>query len=149
MLKRQKECSYFMIRKRILKVDPCDVCGERVGRNPNWYTKCQKQVHRRCSDAPARVSLLSGQDLFVCRTSLGHYCSVKEKAEFKKGGDILEELEKFCYFGDMFSSYGEASEVVKARSGSPWKKFRELGGVLIGKQDLSLKQRVVLLYCSY
>ena len=49
----------------------------------------------------------------------------------------------------MFSSYGEASEVVKARSGSLWKKFRQLGGVLIGKQDLPLKQQVVLLYCGY
>ena len=43
------------------------------------------------------------------------------------------------------------------RIGSAWKKFRELSGVLVGKQGLSLKQRrkiyqccvrPALLYCS-
>ena len=57
----------------------------------------------------------------------------------------------------MFTLNSVASEAVRARVGSPWKKFRELGGVLVGKQGLSLKQhaeiyqscvRSVLLYCS-
>ena len=91
----------------------------------------------------------------LCRTWLGHNCSVEEKIEFKRGEDVLEEVEKFCYLGDMISC-GEASEAVSARIGSAWKKFRELSGVLVGKQDLSLKQRgkiyqccvrQVLLYC--
>ena len=30
---------------------------------------------------------------------------------------------------------------MSARVGSAWKKFRELNGVLVGKQGLSLKQR--------
>ena len=45
------------------------------------------------------------------------------------------------YLGDMFSSYGGVSEAVSARIGSAWKKFRELVGVLVGKQGFSLKQR--------
>ena len=40
----------------------------------------------------------------------------------------------------MISCYGGASEAVSARIGSAWKKFRELNGVLVGKQGLSLKQ---------
>ena len=45
---------------------------------------------------------------------------------------------------------------MSARIGSAWKKFRELSGVLVGKQGLSLKQqgeiyqccvRPILLYC--
>ena len=40
----------------------------------------------------------------------------------------------------MLSFYGEAPEAVSARTGSAWKKFRELGVVLVGKQGLSLKQ---------
>ena len=56
----------------------------------------------------------------------------------------------------MISCYGGASEAVSARIGSAWKKFRELSGVLVGKQGLSFKQqskiyqccvRPVLLYC--
>ena len=79
-----------------------------------------------------------------------------EKLEFKTGEDVLEEVEKFCYLGDMISCFGGASEAVRARIGSAWKKFRELSGVLVGKQGLSLMQRgkiyqccvrPVLLYC--
>ena len=41
----------------------------------------------------------------------------------------------------MFRSYGRAlSEAMSAKISSAWKKFRELGGVLVGKQGLSLKQ---------
>ena len=49
-------------------------------------------------------------------------------------------MEKFCYLGDMISCYGGASEAVSARIGSVWKKVRELSGVLVRKQGLSLKQ---------
>ena len=88
---------------------------------------------------PRQVSLLSCRDVFVCRTCIGHNCLVEEKLEFKRGKDVLEEVEKFCYLGDMISCYGGASEAVSARIGSAWKKFVELSGVLVGKQDLSLK----------
>ena len=88
---------------------------------------------------PRQVSLLSCRDVFVCRTCIGHNCLVEEKLEFKRGEDVLEEVEKFCYLGVMISCYGGASEAVSARIGSAWKKFVELSGVLVGKQDLSLK----------
>ena len=79
-------------------------------------------------------------EVFACRTCLGHNCSVKEKLEFKRHEDVLEEVEKFCYLADMISYYDGASESLSARIGSPWKKFRELSGVLFGKHGLSLKQ---------
>ena len=44
-----------------------------------------------------------------------------------------EEVEKFCYLGDMISCSGGASEIVNARIASAWRKFRELSGVLVGK----------------
>ena len=71
----------------VLKVDPCGVCGERVGCNSIQCTKCQRWVHRRCSDVPRQVSLLSCWDVFVCSTCLGHNCSLEEKLEFKRGED--------------------------------------------------------------
>ena len=57
------------------------------------------------------------------------------------------EVEKFFYLGDMISCYGRASQVVSARIGSAWKKFRELSGLLIGKQGLPLKQRRKIYQC--
>ena len=65
-------------------------------------------------------------------------------------------MEKFYYLGDIISCYDGPSEAVSARIGSAWKKFRELSGVFVGKQGLSLKQwgktyqccvRPVLSYC--
>ena len=40
-------------------------------------------VHRLYSDVPRLANLLSGRDVFVCRTCRGHNCSVKEKLGFK------------------------------------------------------------------
>ena len=56
-------------------------------------------------------------------------------------------MEKFFYLGYMISFYGGASEAVTVRIGSAWKKFRELRGVLVGKQGLSLKQRWKIYQC--
>ena len=77
---------------------------------------------------------------FVCRTCLGHSCPVDEKLEFKRVEDVLETVEKFCYLGNMISCCGGASEAVSARIGSAWEKFRDLSGLLVGKQGLSLKK---------
>ena len=146
----------FGKKSSVSKVDPCGVCGERVGCNSIQCMKCQRWVHRRFSDVPRQVSLLSRRNIFVCRTCLRHNCSVVERLEFKTGEDVLEEVEKFCYLGDMISCFGGASQGVSARIGSAWEKFRELSGVLVGKQSLSLMQRgkiyqccvrPVLLYC--
>ena len=41
----------------------------------------------------------------------------------------------------MITCYNGVSEAVGARVGSAWKKLRELSGVLVGKQGLSLKQQ--------
>ena len=127
----------FGKKSSVSNVDPCGVCGERVGCNFIQCTKCQ-WVHRRCSDVPRQVSLLSCRDSFVCRTCLGHNCSVKKKSEFKRVEDVLDKVEKFCYLGDIIGCYGVMvellSEAMSARIGSAWKKFRELSGVLVGKQ---------------
>ena len=74
----------FGKESNVLKVDPCGVCCEWVGCNSVQCTKCQKGIHRHCSDVPRQVSLLSCWDVFVCRTCLGHNCSVEEKLEFKR-----------------------------------------------------------------
>ena len=93
----------FGKKSNVLKVDPWSLCGEPVGCNSIQYTKCKRWVQRRCSDVPNQMSLLSCRDIFFCRTCLGHNCSVKEKLDFKRSEDVLEEVEKFCYLGDKIS----------------------------------------------
>ena len=85
----------------------------------------------------------------VCTARLGHNCTVEEKLEFKRGVDVLEEVERFCYLGNMISFYDGASEAVSARIGSAWKKFWELSGVLVGKQGLCLKQQERIYQCCF
>ena len=87
------------------------------------YTICQSWVHCCCSNVLRQVSLPSYQDVFVCRTCLGHNCSVEEKLEFKRSE---EKVKKFCYLGDMIS-YGGAPHAVSETTGSAWKKFQWCG----------------------
>ena len=47
----------------------------------------------------------------------------------------------------MIGCYGGALEAVSARIGSAWKKFRELSGVLVGNEALSLKQQGQIYQC--
>ena len=98
------------------KLDSSGVCDERVGCNSIQRTKCQKWVHCRCSDVPWQASLLSCRNVFVCKTCLVLNCSAEDKLEFKKDVDVLEEVETFCYLGDIIISYYVASEAVSARS---------------------------------
>ena len=90
---------FFRKKSSVSKVDPCHVCGEQVGCNSIQCTKCPRWVHHCCSDVPRQVSLLSCQDVFLCRTCLGRNCSVEEKLKFKRREDVLEEVEKFLLSG--------------------------------------------------
>ena len=62
---KTKSMKLFRKEISVLKVDPCGVCGERVGCNSIQCTKCQSWVHRRCSNVPRQLSLLSCRDVFV------------------------------------------------------------------------------------
>ena len=61
----------FGKKSSVLKVGPCGFFGEWVSYNSIQCAKCQRWVHRRCSDVPRQVSLLSCRDVFVCRICLG------------------------------------------------------------------------------
>ena len=78
---------------------------------------------------PRQGSLLSCWDVFFSRACLVHNCSADEKLKFKRGEDVLEEVEKFCYLGDIISFGGVSEATCRAR-----KKFRDLNDVLVGKQ---------------
>ena len=73
---------------------------------------------------PRQVSLLLCWNIIVCRTCLGHNCSVEEKLKFNRGENNLEEVEKFCYLGDVISCYGGAPNLEEVE------KFGYLGDVI-------------------
>ena len=73
-----------MFRKWILVVS-----GERVGCNSIQCRKCQRWAHHRCSDVSRQFSLLSCQNVFVCRTCLSHNSSVEKKFGSKRDEDVL------------------------------------------------------------
>ena len=88
----------FGKKSSALKVDPCGVCGEWVSCN-----SLQCKNVRGGLNVVVLISLLPCQDVFVCRKCLGHNCSVGQNLKFKKGEDVLEEVETFFYLGDMTS----------------------------------------------
>ena len=49
----------FGKKSSVSKVDLCGVYGEGVDYNSIQCTKCQRWVHRRSSEVPRQVSLLS------------------------------------------------------------------------------------------
>ena len=49
----------FGKKSSVSKMDPCGTCSELVGFTSTECTKCQRWFHRRCSDMPRQVSLLS------------------------------------------------------------------------------------------
>ena len=71
----------FGKKSSVSKVNPCGVFDERVGCNSIQSKKYQRWAHRRCSDVPGQVSLPSCRHFSLCRTCLGHNCSVEEKLE--------------------------------------------------------------------
>ena len=94
----------FGKKSSVSKVDPCGVCGERL-------------VVILLSVRNVTGGFIVHHQVFFSRTCLGHNCSLEEKLEFKRGEDVLEVEEKFCYQGDI-SCYSGASEEVSARIGS-------------------------------
>ena len=129
MLIKQKGIqSLFGKKSSVSKADPWGVCAERVGYNSILCAKCRRWVHRRCSDVPRQVSLLLCWDVFICRTCLGY------KWKIFVMWVIWLVVMVNCWKGS-------------ARISSAWKKFRELSGVLVVKQGLSLKQRGKIYQC--
>ena len=127
------------------KANPCGVSGEQVYSvyqnlevGSQFYSDLPRQVYYLVYII--RSGSLLSWNPFACGTCLGDNCSVELKLEFKKGEDVLEEMQKFCYLGDLISCYGGKSKALSTRFGSAWKEFRELSVVVDGKQGLSLKK---------
>ena len=107
-------------------VDPCSVCGKRVGVNSIHCATCGYWVHGRCSGVQGSLARVAQG--FVCKVCKGGGRKAADEFHFK---DVkLECVSQFAYLGDMLNDTGGVKQAVAARVRAVWIKFRELGGIL-------------------
>ena len=120
-------------------IDPCSICGKRVGRNSIRCNTCRLWVHQKCSRV--KGCLLKSEESFVCEA-----CQ-KPKENRPPHDDerinAIEMVQSFCYLGDVLQSDGGCDIAVSERVRKGWWKFRELSGVLCNRR-LPLTMRGVL-----
>ena len=114
---------------------PCGVCGLGVGSSSILCTQCGKWVHKRCSGL---ARLTSVQD-FRCSTCVQPPRAAPSESIEVDGGTI-EEVESFCYLGDVLDRQSSADAAARARISAAWSKWREINSLLCNK-GIPLKQR--------
>jgi len=107
----------------------CGCCGKGVGWNSILCTKCNNWCHKRCSGLKRVV----GVPNFQCPECK----KVKVKEEKRVGttlGVQIEEVQEFCYLGDVLDCEAGVERAVRARVSAAWKKWREMAGLLTDKR---------------
>ena len=121
------------------KIDPCGICGKRVGSNAGCCTQCTKWVHGRCTNNK-KVTCSSARHFFYRRcTDVGD--GTEEPVEVLC--DEVETVKGFCYLGDRLNASGGCETAVTSRVRIGWMKFRECGELLHGRRfSLRMKEMV-------
>ena len=105
---------------------PCAVCRTGVGLASILGSVCKHWVHKKCSG----LKKLDLNPEYVCRRCKGDpgVCPIDGRPFLKVqvGESELDNVDRFCYLGDMISAGGGCMTAAIARCGSAWKKFREL-----------------------
>ena len=111
------------------KIDPCGICGKRVGSNAVCCTHCTKWIHGRCTKIE-KVICNSARHLF-CRRCTDVGDGTEEPVEVLC--DEVETVKEFCYLGDRLSASGGCETAVTSRVRIGWMKLRECGELLRGR----------------
>ena len=117
---------------------PCGVCGSGVGANSILCTQCNKWVHGRCSGERRLASVVN----FICSTCLQPPRTVSDESIVVEDGTI-EEVESFCYLGDVLDRNCTADAAVRARISAAWGKWREISSLLCNG-GIPLKKRATV-----
>ena len=108
---------------------PCSVCLKGVGVNSIRCTQCV-----RCSRVKGSL-----KNVELCETR-----QVNSQVNgLYVDGHEYEIIDKLCYLGDMLSQEGGCEHAILKRIQTGWLKFRELSGLLIGK-EMSLKSKGII-----
>ena len=114
---------------------PCGCCGRGVGANSIKCTECEKWCHRRCSG----LRNLRNVEEFRCPACVRRGVDVRDEEE-EVGELELEEVQQFCYLGDMLDCEGGVERAVRARVSAAWQKWREIASLLVNR-DIDLVER--------
>ena len=71
----------------------------------------------------------------------GDLVEVNQKEKVKLGSDEVDIVKEFCYLGDMLETGVEVAVTARVRAG--WRKFKEISGMLCGR-DVSTKIKGVV-----
>ena len=106
---------------------PCGVCGSGVRDNSILCTQCNKWVHKRCSG----LASIYVPD-YICPTCMNPPQTISSESIQIQGG-IIEEVESFCYLGDVLDRTCSADAAASARISAAWAKWREINSLLCNK----------------
>ena len=118
------------------RIDPCGVCGKRVGCNSILCKGCNLWVHRKCSGIKGQLYKVAGT--FRCKTCVQD--QIINDVVVENMSNDIEKVNNFVYLGDCLSSEGGCRKAIVMRVRAGWKKFRDLSGLLCGKK-FSLKMK--------
>ena len=108
------------------KIDPCGICGKRIGSNAVCCTQCMKWTHGRCTKIK-KVTCSSARH-FVCRRCTDVGDGTEEPV--KVLCDEVETAKGFCYLEDRLNARGGCEIAVTSRVRIGWMKFTECGELL-------------------
>ena len=92
----------------------CGCCGKKVGSNSILCIECENWCHKRCSEHN-----------FKCPE-----CKKDKVTEEKRDGTTLggqiEEVQEFCYLGDVLDCETGVERAMRARVSAAWKEWRAM-----------------------
>ena len=104
---------------------PCAVCRTGVGTSSILCVGCKHWVHKKCSGLKTIVKDPTYQ-CPRCRGDPGvRPIDGRPFKVVQVGESELENVDRFCYLGDMLSAGGGCMAAATARCRSAWGKFRE------------------------
>ena len=104
---------------------PCAVCRSGVGTSSILCVGCKHWVHKKCSGLKSLVKDPTYQ-CPRCRGDPGVRPIDGRPFKVVKVGECeLENVDRFCYLGDMLSAGGGCMAAATARTRSAWGKFHE------------------------
>ena len=112
------------------KIDPCGVCGKRIGSNAVCCTQSMKWIHGRCTTM--KMVTCSSARNFVCGRCTDVGDGTEEPVEVLC--DEVETVKGFCYLGNRLNASGGCETAVTSRVRIGWMKFRECGELLRGRR---------------
>ena len=120
---------------------PCGVCGRGVGVNSILCVACNRWVHQRCSGIP-RGRLSRHEGVFRCRTCTSDEGPPADESITTSGG-IIEDVEQFCYLGNILSRDCHVERAIRARVAAAWQKWRDISSLLCNR-GIHLKVRAAV-----